>query len=254
MSLLNSTLQTLVVRLRDMSGHITNQKLHNRIFDAYEAKSLVFEALTPQHQMVMNQFRGQVPPQHPVGPPVLIENWQGLMEVHNEQNIYQLMPRRAKTNAAYLVMSAVCASNGSPFTMESRLDPIDYKFMFKAADQEFKNQFNAKNPDKVRDSIWFDGLMKSENDSALVMCHHAVSPANLNTIVGTHTFLKQWSQEPADGDRHRDLKKAWGDLLKLRTHVFCGCVTPPNRELLNYAKSKGIFIYAKKGLRYEFQP
>ena len=43
MSLLNSTLKTVVVKLKDMSGNVSNQKLHNRIFDAYEAKSLVFE-------------------------------------------------------------------------------------------------------------------------------------------------------------------------------------------------------------------
>lgn len=74
MSLLNTTLQTLIVRVRDMNGIITQQKLHTRIFDAYEAKALVFEAITPQQQIAMQQYNGVIPPFHPAGQPIVLDS------------------------------------------------------------------------------------------------------------------------------------------------------------------------------------
>nr|CCC92921.1 conserved hypothetical protein [Trypanosoma congolense IL3000] len=251
MSLLNTTLQTLVVRLRDMSGNVTQQKLHNRVFDAYEAKSLVFEAITPEQQAVMSRF-GAIPPQHPVGQPLLIDDWTDLVNVHKEGNLYQLLPRRAKSNASYSTMRAICCSVGSPFTMDHRVDPIDYKFVFRAADMEVRNQFNAKNPDKIPTTIWFDGILSASGDSGLVSCYNTLSPAHINNLAGTCQFLKEWSKEPPDGDRHRQLKQMYAQLLAKRTHLFIGTTAVPNREILNYAKTKNVHIYAKRGMHYLF--
>ncbi|KAG8346915.1 hypothetical protein ERJ75_001745800 [Trypanosoma vivax] len=251
MSLLNTTLQTLVVRLRDMSGNVTQQKLHNRVFDAYEAKSLVFEVITPEQQAVMRQF-GSIPPQHPVGQPLLLDGWADLVSVHRDDNLYQLLPRRAKSNASYNTMRAICCSAGSPFTMDHRVDPIDYKLVFRAADMEVRNQFNAKNPDKLPPSIWFDGILSAPNDSGLVSCHNTLSPAHINNLAGMFQFLKEWSHEPPEGDRHRQLKQMYSQLLAKRTHLFIGSTSVPSREILNYAKAKNVFVYAKKGMRYAF--
>jgi hypothetical protein len=252
MSLLNTTLQTVIVRLRDMSGNVTQQKLHNRIFDAYEAKSLVFEAISAEQQAVMAQYRGVVPPQHPAGQPVLVENWNELMQVHNDKNLYQLLPRRAKSNASYSVMRAVCTSAGTPFTMDHRVDPIDYKFVFRAADFDHRNQFNTRSQDKVPPTIWFDGILQSPQESGLIMCHQSISPQHVNGIAGTVAYLKEWIALPGDGDRHRQLRQLYQSLFKQRTHLFVGTTATPGKELLNYAKSKGVYIYAKKGNQYVF--
>jgi hypothetical protein len=252
MSLLNSTLQTLVVRLRDMSGNVTQQKLHNRVFDAYEAKSLVFEAITPEQQAAMQQFRGVVPPQHPAGQPTLLENWQELVQIHSDRNIYQLLPRRAKTNASYSVMRAICQSPGSPFTMEHRLDPIDFKFVFRQTDMDIRNGYNTKAADKVGPSIWFDGLLSTPTDAGLIMCYGVLSTAQISQTAGASNFMKEWCLKAADGDRHRQTKELYKKLLANRVHVFCGTNAVPGRELLNFAKSKGVFVYAKKGAHYVF--
>lgn len=252
MSLLNTTLQTLVVRLRDMSGNVTQQKLHNRVFDAYEAKSLVFEAITPDQQVVMRQFKGIIPPNHPVGQPILLDSWNDLVGIHKDANLYQLLPRRAKNNASYNVMRAITCSAGSPFTMEHRVDPIDYKFVFRAADFDFRNQFNATNVDKVTPSIWFDGILKAPAASALVSVHTTLSPAHISNMAGTLCFLKQWCQQPVDGDRHRQLKELYNELLAKPTMLFLGTHSVPGRELLNAAKSKNVFVYAKKGSQYVY--
>lgn len=254
MSLLNTTLQTLVVRLRDMSGNVTPQKLHNRIFDAYEAKSLVFEAITVEQQQAMQQYGGVVPLGHPAGQPILIDNWNELVAVHQDGNLYQLLPRRARSNASYSVMRAICGSAGSPFTMEHRVDPIDYKFVFRAADFEHRNQYNAKNADKVPQTIWFDGILSCKTDSGLVMCHPSVSPQHVNTLAGTIQYLKEWAQMPCDGDRHRQLRQLYSQLLITtpRVHLFIGTVSTPGKEILNYAKSKGIHVYVKKGTQFLF--
>ena len=252
MSLLNTTLQTVVVRLRDMSGNVTQQKLHNRIFDAYEAKSLVFEAITTEQQAVMAQYKGNIPPMHPVGQPTLLENWNELVQIHNEKNIYQLLPRRAKTNASYSVMRAICQSPGSPFTMDHRVDPIDYKFVFRATDMDARNEYNAKAVDKVGPSIWYDGLLSTPTDAGIIMCHGNLSTAQISQTAGSVAFMKEFCLQPSEGDRHRQLRDLYKKLLSVRTHIFCGTNVAPGRELLNFAKSKGVFVYAKKGAQYVF--
>lgn len=252
MSLLNTTLQTIIVRLRDMSGNVTPQKLHNRVFDAYEAKSLVFEAISLEQQAVMRQCGGKIPHAHPVGNPILINSWADLVRIHKNTNLYQLLPRRARSNESYSVLQAICASNGSPFKMEHRVDPIDYKFVFRAADFEERTKFNTQSQDKVPANIWFDGLLKAPTASALLSYHHSLSPAHVNAIAGTEQFLKQWIKNPTDGDRHRHLKQLYSELFRQPVMLFLGCHTAPGREIINYSRSKNIFIYGRKGLQYVY--
>lgn len=254
MSLLNTTLQTIVVKLRDMSGNVTLQKLHNRVFDAYEAKSLVFEAITPSQQVIMHQFSGSIPAGHPAGQPILVDSWAELVQLHQPDNLYQLLPRRARNNMSYAVMTAICCSAGSPFQMQHRQDPIDYKFIFRAADFEFRNEYNAKHQDKVPPTIWFDGILQAPSASALISVSNSLTPAHVNNLAGTDQFLRAWVKQPADGDRHRQLKELYMKLLSQKTHLFLGSNTVPGRELLNYAKSKNIFVYSKKGMQYQYYP
>ncbi|KAG5492945.1 hypothetical protein JKF63_01525 [Porcisia hertigi] len=255
MSLLNTTLQTLVVRLRDMSGKVTQQKLHNRVFDAYEAKSLVFEVILPEQQIVMRQYAGRIPPLHPVGQPLMVDSWSELVELHKPENEYQLLPRRARNNNAYAVMSAICSSAGSPFEMEHRLEPVDFKLVFKSqSDQDARTAFNLKHMDKVPQTIFLDGLMQAPKASALVSFHSILTPAHVNNLAGIDQFLRGWCREPADGDRHRQLKVGFNSLFEKPTHLFLGTNAAPGRELLNYAKGKNIFVYAKKGMAFQYVP
>ncbi|CBZ31077.1 conserved hypothetical protein [Leishmania mexicana MHOM/GT/2001/U1103] len=255
MSLLNTTLQTLVVRLRDMSGNVTQQKLHNRVFDAYEAKSLVFQVISPAQQLVMKQYSGRIPPMHPVGQPLMVDSWSELVELHKPDNEYQLLPRRARNNNAYAVMSAICCSVGSPFEMDHRLEPADFKLVFKSqADQDARTAFNLKHTDKVPQTIFLDGLMEAPKASALVSFHNILTPAHVNNLAGTEQFLREWCREPTDGDRHRQLKLCFSSLLEKQTHLFLGTNAAPGRELLNYAKGKNIFVYGKKGMTYQYVP
>lgn len=262
MSMLNTTLQTLVVRLQDMNGHVAPQKLHNRIFDAYEAKSLVFECLTPAHQHVMAVSGGKVPPLHPVGPPLLVEGWGDLVSCHTEHNLYRLLPRRAKTSAAYLVMQAVCTAQGSPFSPDDRVDPLDLKFVFRHQDdQDAKNAFNVKqgqSGDKLNGNcIWLDGVLRAKEDAALVMCYPMITAMHVSNLAGTAAFLKDWSSVAVGVQgRHLDLKKLWKELLhdRPRQHMFLGTQSPPTRDVAALAKSKGIHIYLRKGAQFVFHP
>lgn len=254
MSLINSTLQTTVLRLRDLTGNITAQKIHNRIFDAYEAKSLVLEMLTPDQQRILHACNGAIPTGHAVGQPMVIDTWADLMQVHTQHNLYQLLPRRAKSNAAYQVMRAVCCSPGSPFIMDQRYDPLELKFMFRQADQEVKQAFNNKSAEKVGSVIWFDGVLRNDTDTGLVMAHPAISPASINGLVGMVTFLREWSNEPSDGDRHRQMKAAWKEVLAKRTHMFCGSGNVPAKDLVTFARNKGVHLYVRRGTQYVYQP
>ncbi|KAG5467108.1 hypothetical protein LSCM1_01289 [Leishmania martiniquensis] len=255
MSLLNTTLQTLVVRLRDMSGKVTQQKLHNRVFDAYEAKSLVFQVISPAQQAVMKQYKGRIPPLHPVGQPLMVDSWSELVELHRPENEYQLLPRRARNNSAYAVMSAICCSAGSPFEMSHCLEPVDYKLVFKTqADHDTRAAFNLSHADKVPHMIFLDGLMEAPTASALISFHNILTPAHVNNLAGIEQFLRGWCREPSDGDRHRQLKLGFGSLFGKPTHLFLGTNATPGRELLNYAKGKNIFVYAKKGATYQYVP
>jgi hypothetical protein len=253
MSLINSTLQSTVVRLRDITGNVTVQKIHSRIFDAYEAKSLVLEALNPEQQQVLAAFNGIIPPLHPVGQPAVLDKWEDLMALHNDSMLYQLLPRRARTNAAYSVMRAVSSSTGSPFRMEDRYDPLETKFVFRAADQEAKQAFNNKSSEKVGSSIWLDGILRNAKHTGLVMAHPAASPAHVNQLVGTVQFLKEWSSVP-DGDRHRDLRTKWKELLSNQTHLFIGSSALPAKDLVAFARGKGVHLYAKRNNEYIFVP
>jgi hypothetical protein len=254
MSLINSTLQTATLRFRDITGNVTMQKVHSRIFDAYEAKSLVLEALSVAQQHALLQFGGKVPPQHPSGPPVVLDNWADLMQLHKDSNLYQLLPRRAKTNSAYQVMRAVCSSTGSPFAMEDRFDSLELKFVFRAADQEAKQAFNNKNAEKVGGAVWFDGILKTSSDVALIMAHPVASPAHVNQLCGTVQFLREWSVGDPDGDRHKQMKQAWKDVLQRRTHLIIGTGQIPARDMVTFARGKGVHLYARKGQEFTFQP
>lgn len=255
MSLLHTNLQTLVVRLRDVTGKVSQQKLHNRVFDAYEAKSLVFEVITPAQQAVMQQYSGRIPPLHPVGQPIAVDSWSELVELHKPDNEYQLLARRARTNIGYAVMSAICNSAGSPFKMSDRLEPADYKLAFKSiADHEVRTAFNLKNQDKVAPLISFDGLMECDKAAALVTCHNVLTPSHVNGLSGAAQFLRGWCKQPADGDRHRQLKLMYEAMFDKPVHLFLGTNAAPGRELIKHAKSKGIFIYARKGMAYQYVP
>ncbi|KAK7198401.1 hypothetical protein NESM_000799800 [Novymonas esmeraldas] len=253
MSLLNTSLHTLVVRLQDFSGNVTQQKLHNRVFDAYEAKALVFEAISPAQQRVMKQYGGRIPALHPVGQPSVVDSWSELVELHKPENEYRLQARRARTNGGYAVMSAICCSAGSPFQMDHRLEPADYKLVFKTqADQDARTAFNLTSIDKVPNTIFLDGLMEAPNATALVSYHNVLTPTQVNQLAGTSQFFRGWCKEPADGDRHRQLKESISSLYSKPVHLFLGTNAAPGRELLNHAKSKNIFIYAKKGLSFQY--
>lgn len=255
MSLLNTTLQTLVVRLRDISGNVTQQKLHNRVFDAYEAKSLAFEVITPAQVAVMSQHGGRIPQLHPVGQPHLVDSWTELVQMHQPDNQYQLLPRKARNNNAYAVMKAICASAGSPFSMEQCLEPSDYKLVFKTAqDFDMRSEFNTKNLDKVPITIFLDGLMKAPTASALINFHQSVTTAHVSNLAGTYQFLKAFSSVQTDEERHRQLRDDYRSLFAKPTHLFLGTNSVPGRELLNFARSKSVFVYGKKGVGYQYIP
>lgn len=249
MSLINSTLPTLNLRMRDMMGNIYHSRLHSRIFDAYDVKNLVLECMSVDQQKVMVAHGGQIPSQHPIGHPLVIENWQELETHHLDTNLYQLQPRRARSYAAYQAIRAIVAMPGSPFVMEDRIDPIDYKLIFRPPDFEYRNQFNMRNPEKVGTSVQFDGLLKTELDTAVIQCYnHHVSIQQVNNMVGTVAFLRAWSGDTGETERHRELKAKWGALLSKRTHSFIVACQQASfsKEILTYAKTKNVHMFVKK--------
>jgi hypothetical protein len=247
MSLINSTLPTLNLRMRDLMGNVYTQRLHSRIFDAYEVKSLVLEALNENQQRVLFAHGGVIPAQHPVGPPLVLESWADLAACHRPTNLYQLLPRRARSYAAYQVARSICACPGSPFTMDQRVDPIDLKLIFRPPDFEFRAAFNARNPEKVGTSVQFDGLLRTDTDTGLVMCFSHVTPAQINTFVGTVAFLRAWAADTVESERHRDLKGKWGTMLSRRTHCFIAVQQPVvSKDALAFAKAKNVHVFAKR--------
>jgi len=250
MSLINTTLGTLNLRMRDMMGQVYYSKLHARIFDAYDVKNLVLECLSENQQKVLIAHGGTtIPPQHPVGQPTVIENWQELEKYHKPTNLYQLQPRRARSNMAYQAIRSITACPGSPFSMDDRLDPVDYKLMFKPPDFEYRNQFNMRNPEKVGTSVQFDGLLKTETDTGIIQCYsNHISIQQVNMMVGSVAFLRAWSADTGETERHRDLKAKWGIMLSKRTHYFlvAGQQGSFGKEILNYAKTKNVHLFAKK--------
>ena len=115
--LLHSSLQTIPINLVDMTGRVTAQRLTARAFDVYESKSLVFSWLQRGATGSTTE--------------TLISSMEELAKVHRAENIYSLLPRRARTNSAYLVMRAICGEVGTPFTMDMREDPMDYRLVFR---------------------------------------------------------------------------------------------------------------------------
>lgn len=275
MLLINTTLQHTTLRMRDLAGNITFQLVNNRIFDVYDLKSLVLEAMTPKTRQLatlINTKKIFHPETMKLVPeilesidlpttlgmeqlplllaPIVVDNWSDLMRIHRDDNVYQLVPRRARSNAAYQLMNSICIASKSPFRMKQRIDTLDLKFVFRAADQELKQSFNAKSAEKVTSNICFDGILKGEKDSALVMAHASVTPAQINQLAGTVSFLKDWIQSPSDGDRHRLIKQSYKDILLAtgkRVHLFCGSNTAVSKDLVGYAKSKSIHVYARRG-------
>lgn len=249
MSLINTTLQTLNLRMRDMMGNVYQQKLHSRIFDAYDVKNLVLESLNVSQQKVLVAHGGHIPPQHPIGQPAVIEGWQELAAQHTAENLYQLQPRRARSNAAYQAIRCIAALPGSPFKMDDRVDPIEYKLIFRPPDFDYRNQFNMRNPEKVGTSVQFDSLLRTEADTAVIQCYnHHISIQQVNTMVGTVAFLRAWSGDTGETERHRELKAKWGMLLSRRTHSFIVCCQQAtlSKEILTYAKSKNVHMFVKK--------
>ncbi|EPY42514.1 hypothetical protein AGDE_01409 [Angomonas deanei] len=201
----------------------------------------------------MAKYGGVVPPMHPVGQPILLDSWNELISLHSDKNIYQLLPRRAKSNNGYALIKSICCSAGSPFTMEHRVDTTDYKLSFRAADYDIRNQFNASNQDKVPHNIWFDGILKAPNASALISFSPTISNSHVSTLVGSHQFLREFIKQPAVGDRHRQLKELYAEVFTKPTLLFLGTTVAPGRDLVNSAKGKNVFVYCKKGRDFVYQ-
>lgn len=264
MSLVNSTLPMLNLRMLDMVGHVSYQRLHARIFDAYDVKSLVLEMYTPQQQRALVQLKraaaassGGVAAAAAAAAavsPAVIENWAELEASFKPTNLYQLRPRRARTNTAYQAIRGIVACPGSPFTMEDRADPSDLKLLFKPPDFEYRNQFNARNPEKVGTAVQFDGLLRTNSAIGLLMCHQHVTPAQVNSIVGSITFLREWASDAAEAERHKELKTKWQQLLSRQQWTFLASNTVVNKDVLSYARGKQVCVFVRRGLNFSFTP
>ena len=67
-------------------------------------------------------------------------------------------------------------------------------------------------------------------------------------LVGSVAFLRAWSADTGETERHRDLKAKWGLMLQKRTHCFlvAGQQGSFSKEILNYAKTKNVHLFGKK--------
>ena len=256
MSVLNTSLQTMVVDFRDMSGTVGQTKLHSRVFDAYEAKHLVFEAITADQVAVLEKNNNVIPPNHPVGLPYLIENWTELQQFHRQGNQYQLLPRLARNNAGYSVLQGICMCGGSPFDMKDRVDVNNYKVVMRNGTDmiDFRNTFNQKNADKLIGHVWFDGMMVGKKDTAFVSCHPTVTPAQIQGLSATVQFLIEWSNDSGDWSQLRDQRRLQQQALQNKHHLFLGSANNPGREIINMARQRGIHIFVKRGPRFIFTP
>ena len=259
---LNSSLQFVQLRIRDVTGTVVCHKIQSRLFDQYDAKSLVLECIPPQLAMAMYQNRGHIPEKHPYGQPFVVDSWQDLLDLHSDKNVYQLTPRKAKSNTAYSALRGLCALPNSPFTMEHRGDLNETKLQLREKDHEFKQAYNERQTLPAQrmmgNFIAFDGVMKAPHDAALLSVAPGIAtPMAINHLLGTVAFLREFN---APGMHTENQHKTFKDAIR-------GLIDPPRtlhlvvasqggtvpRETLAYAKAKRVVVLCKKGPHFVLQ-
>ena len=248
---LNTTVQSLPVMLMDLQGRVAKQSLHSRIFDSYEAKNLIL-------MMECNQQAGQQQPQQG-DTAIAIDSWDAFSKTYNPKCTYHLVPRKTRNTTAFLVARALTMAVGSPFHLDHREDPFDFRYIVREGDQAAAKRWNqthgAKYGSPLREGVVYDGILVARDHAALILTSGTFSERFVNSSACMLEFMKFWVDAGSIA-RYGDLRTRWMSLLrKKHIHLVCGADTGlPTPQIMHLATERGVHIYARQGPVFRFVP
>ncbi|CBZ14581.1 conserved hypothetical protein [Leishmania braziliensis MHOM/BR/75/M2904] len=100
------------VRVLQMNGAVFHENLMEDFFIGYRNRRLALMTHTP----------GQDPRLPRLPKDIIVPNYKTFLRIHQPHFMYRLLPLLSSDVEAFAAMQAICASPGSPFTIEDRLE------------------------------------------------------------------------------------------------------------------------------------
>jgi hypothetical protein len=242
--LLNTSLQSLMTNVVDVNGRLTKQKLHNRIFAAYEQKNLTL-LLRPRDkaagQTTASAF-SDIP----------IDSWDSFAKSYHPDNVYELVPRKTRSTHAFMVVTALVNTPHSPFAMEHREDPHDYKLIFREPEQPAAKKWNATQGEKYKSTLGhgviYDGILNARDAAAVILCGQDWNDKLLLQGACWICYMQEWVNS-SNAARYNELQSRWRSLLRKKNglHIVVSADRgTPNIALQGLAAQHNILLYARR--------
>ncbi|CCW60776.1 unnamed protein product [Phytomonas sp. EM1] len=136
-------LARIPIRILQLNGRITHENVYEDVFIGYRLRRLVLmthfgygrppppsspnfptmAAISASSSVSSSAFS-------PIPKDFVVASFEKLAKMHNPGFVYRLVPLLCADIDTFAAMQAICASEGSPFTIEDRRDPVDLTHRF----------------------------------------------------------------------------------------------------------------------------
>lgn len=218
----------------------------------------------------------------------VIPDLETLLKVHKPTNVYRIYPRKSNKVAAYATMKEVCSMGVAekasaeasaatlraygggpssspiqsfPFTMCDRIDPHLYRFVVKADLTDDSRAWSESTDARTLNftvtpntPIGFDGLFLGQHDAGVVLCTPQITEKTIGSAIGMVSYLRHIVFNGRKYNTlNEDLQGNWQDILRRRRlHYYISGDRPPSRDVLGYARHKGVHLFSRFGPYYRY--
>ncbi|KAG5506450.1 hypothetical protein JKF63_05953 [Porcisia hertigi] len=159
------------VRVLQLNGAVFRENLIEEFFTGYRNRRLALMTHTPGQDSRLPRLPKDI----------IIPDYKTFLQIHQPHFMYRLLPLLSSDVEAFAAMQAICASPGSPFVIEDRLESqlLNYRFSKLCAGRDKICEFfkDYTTPEELRmptatrnlpiQGVCFQGLMVHEGRAAV---------------------------------------------------------------------------------------
>ncbi|KAK7195570.1 hypothetical protein NESM_000485300 [Novymonas esmeraldas] len=182
------------LRILQMNGAVFHENVSSSFFRGYHARRIA----------LMTHTAGQDPRLPRLSKDIIVTNYETLRRIHQPHFMYRLLPLHCADAETFAAMQSICASPGSPFTLEDRVDAQSLNFRMskmcagrdKVCDffKEYTSPEELNAPTATRElpvtSVMFQGLLVHRGVASLTTPEGkskgtAESPSSLSSTLAS---------------------------------------------------------------------